>query len=106
MLCPTSYPWVRRAVEIRLTSQLPYRFGNPHGAPKSGRPWAIQTSDGKNCAANTGVTKAVGGRIVSYGCTGGGGLLGGPQKKSKPWRIRFVRGSKAPEWVEIRTAWW
>jgi len=106
VVCPTSYPWIRRAVELKLSSQLPFKFGNRRGSPTAGRPWAVQTTDGKNCIAYTGATKTIGGKVVSYGCSSGGGLLDGPQKKSKPWRIRYVRGSKTPAWVQIKTAWW
>jgi hypothetical protein len=104
--CPVSYPWVRRAVEIELSSELPYRFGNRHGPATAGPPWAIQTTDGKNCLAYTGLTRSVGGHRISYGCSGGGGLLGVPRKASKLWTIRYVHGSKQPAWIGIRVAWW
>lgn len=105
VLCPTSYPWIRRAVEIKLDSALPYRFGNPKGPPTAGSPWGIQTIDGKNCRAYTGATKMIGGRIATYVCSGGGGLIGQPRKKSKLWRIRYARGSAEPVWKGIKTAW-
>jgi hypothetical protein len=97
---------VRRAVEIELDSALPYRFGNPKGSPTSGAPWGIQTTDGKSCRAYTGITKLIGGRVMTYGCSGGGGLIGQPRKKTKLWRIRFVKGTSAPVWKGIRTAWY
>jgi hypothetical protein len=106
VLCPTSYPWVRRAVGIKLDSALPYRFGNPKGPAAAGVPWGIQTTDGKSCRAYTGVTKTIGGRVVSYGCSGGGGLIGEPKKKPRLWRIRYARGSNAPVWKGIKTAWY
>ena len=106
VLCPTSFPWVRRAVEIELDSALPYRFGNPKGPATAGSPWGIQTTDGKSCRVYTGVTKLLGGRVMSYACSGGGGLLGQPRKKSKLWQIRFAKGSAAPVWKAVKTAWY
>ena len=106
VLCPTSYPWVRKAVELQLDSSLPYRFGNPKGPPTAGRPWGIQITDGKSCLVYTGITKLIGGRVMTYGCRGGGGLVGEPRKKAKLWRVRFAQGQKAPIWKGIKTAWY
>jgi hypothetical protein len=106
VLCPTSFPWVRRAVEVKLQSTLPYRFGNPKGGPTAGSPWAIVTTDGRNCRVYTGVTKLIEGHVMTYSCTGGGGLLGQPRKKAKLWEIRFAQGKTAPAWKGIKTAWY
>jgi hypothetical protein len=107
VVCPTSFPWVRRAVGIELSSSLPYRFGNPHRAPTSGRPWVIQTVNGKACTMLTGVSKYIRGKRIDYACTGGGGLVGDVRKKAKLWTIRFLpRASKKPAWTGVKTAWW
>jgi hypothetical protein len=106
VLCPVSYPWIKRAVEVSLTAPLPYSFGNPKGSSTAGRPWGIQTTDGKNCRAYTGITKLIGGKIATYMCSHGGGLLGQPRKNQKLWRIRFAQGTKAPVWKGIKAAWY
>ncbi len=106
-MCPTSFPWVRRAVEIKLSSQLPYKFGNARGAPTSGRPWVIQTVNGKACTMLTGVSKLIRGKRIDYSCTGGSGLIGDVRKKAKLWMIRYLaKGSKQPAWTGVKTAWW
>jgi len=106
VFCPTRMPWVRRAVELKLSSALPARFGNPRGSLTAGPPWALRTIDGKACIAATGLTKTIGGRAVAYTCSGGGGLVGTPQTTSKLWRIRYVRGSRSPQWLQVAVAWW
>jgi hypothetical protein len=66
----------------------------------------VRTTDGKACIASTGLTKRIGGHAISYTCSGGGGLLGTPQTVSKLWRIRYVRGSQSPQWLQVAVAWW
>jgi hypothetical protein len=97
---------VRRAIEIRLDSPLPYRFGNPKGRATAGSPWGIQTIDGKNCRVYTGVTKLIGGKVMTYSCGGGGGLIGQPRKQARLWRIRFAKSSATPVWKSVKTAWY
>ncbi len=98
---------MRRVVEIKLSSQLPYKFGNARGVATSGRPWVIQTIEGKACTMLTGVTKFIHGKRIDYACSGGGGLIGDVRKKAKLWTIRFLaKGSTKPAWTGVKTAWW
>jgi hypothetical protein len=108
VFCPTSYPWVKRVVRLKLTDSLPRHFGNRPGPTVHGLPWAIQTTTGKNCLVLTGASTFVGDRRVNYACKGGGGLVGSPRKSTALWTIRYVRRVKsgAVSWAGIRHAWW
>ena len=72
----------------------------------AGSPWGIQTTDGKSCRVYTGLTKLIAGKVMTYGCSGGGGLIGQPRKQQKLWRIRFAKGTAAPVWKGVKTAWY
>jgi hypothetical protein len=108
VFCPTSYPWVRRVVRLKLTEALPHRFRNRPGAATHGLPWAIQTATGKACLVLTGASTFVGKRRVNYACKGGGGLVGAPRKRTAQWTIRYVRRLRGGPvtWAGVRTAWW
>jgi hypothetical protein len=102
-----STPWSRRVVKIVLTRKLPRGQRNPAGSPLRRAPWAVELASGKRCLALTGATGTIAGRGVSYGCLGGGYLLGTP-RRAKTWTIFYAAGYKArrASRVAIAEAWW
>jgi hypothetical protein len=95
-----------KVLRINLTKRLP---SNPaRGNPTRFPPWAIQLASGRWCELITGATGVVAGMRISYGCTGGGVLLGAPRRSSPTWTIFYAKGATAREFraVSIRSAWW
>jgi hypothetical protein len=100
-------PWSRKVVKIVLTRKLPLGQRNPAGSALRRAPWGIQIVSGNRCLALTGATGTIVGRGVSYGCVGGGYLLGTP-RRAKPWTIFYAARYKArrASRVAIAEAWW
>jgi hypothetical protein len=107
VVCPST-PWSRAVVKIVLTRKLPLGQANPAGSPLRRAPWAIEVASGKKCLALTGATGQIAGRGVSYGCVGGGYLLGTPRRAKPTWTIFYAAGYKARRAtrVTIAEAWW
>ena len=108
VLCPASGPWSPRAVEIKLTAQLPTRYANPDKPSTNGLPWALVTSSGWKCRLDTGATTVVQGRRANYSCTGTNDWLwGAPSRRSEPWKISVAPASanELKRRVGIRSAW-
>jgi hypothetical protein len=103
-VCPVK-PWSTTVSVMRLTGSLPtwkhYSF-NP------GFPWGIWTTNHRHCVSYSGsATGDVAGRRVTYGCDGGGLLLGFANRQAKEWTIHYVPGrqSKKAVLVGITDAW-
>lgn len=108
VLCPASGPWSRRAIEIKLTAQLPTKYANPGEPSTTGLPWALVTTSGWKCRLDTGATSVVRGRRANYACTGiNDWLWGAPSRRSEPWKIFVAPASanKLKRTVGIRSAW-
>jgi hypothetical protein len=107
LACPTSFPWVKKVVKLKLTGALPYKFGNGAGPATRGLPWAIQTVDGKSCIALTGAAPIIQSKRLNYSCAGGGGLVGEPHRGASPWWILYTpkRSSTHLTQTKIKSAW-
>lgn len=108
VLCPATGPWSSSAIEIRLSSNLPVKYGNTGKPSMSGLPWALVTTQGWNCRLATGATTVVHGKRQNYFCTGTqDSLWGAPTRTSQLWKIYAApNGSKKlSRQVSIRSAW-
>ena len=105
VLCPMYTP-AAKVLRINLTKALPSHAGGSD--PMHYPPWAIQTATGKWCTAITGATSMVAGMRVSYGCIGGGVLLGSPHRASANWRMFYATSydAGASRLVPLRSVWW
>lgn len=103
-VCP-EMPWSRRVYVMLLTRPLPTwtpYFFNPRF------PWGVWTTNGKRCASYAGSAVAgVAGRQVTYGCVGGGLLVGLADQRTSRWSIRYVTGwqARTSVLVGITDAW-
>jgi hypothetical protein len=104
VVCPVR-PWSRTVLVIRLTSALPgwkeYGFDQNF-------PWGVWTTNHKRCFSYSGsATGGVAGRAVTYGCEGGGLLVGLADRRTRQWTIHYVAGwhSTTAVVVGITDAW-
>jgi hypothetical protein len=98
VVCPTR-PWARTVDVIHITRPLPHwsrlRF-NPRF------PWGIWTTNHKRCFSYAGsATDEVAGRGVTYGCEGGGLLVGLANRRGPQWTIHFASDSHAKRAVLV-----
>ena len=105
VICPTFFPG-SRVIKIDLTRKLPR--GNRGSNPTRHPPWVIRLSGGRWCAGLSGATGDVAGLRVSYGCKGGGVLLGEPRRHSPTWTIAYAASFTSTSYrtVNISQAWW
>jgi hypothetical protein len=105
VLCPLYQP-TSKVLRIDLTKPLP--ANHTSGNPTRYAPWAVQLASGKWCEFLTGVTGQTAGMRINYGCTGGGILIGNPQRGSPTWSIFYASSFKANQFqrVALRSAWW
>ena len=105
VLCPLYTPDAK-ALRINLTKKLPPNSAS--GDPTRHPPWAVKTASGKWCTKFTGATGSIAGMGITYGCTGGGILLGNPRRNTKLWTIFYASGYKASQFrpVALKSAWW
>jgi hypothetical protein len=105
--CPLT-PWGRRVVLLRLTKKLPLHYANRNRPVTHLLPWGIVTGSGKHCFMLSGATATVAGQRINYGCSGGGQLIGSPQRDTSRWTILFERNFNAHQLtsVGIAAAWW
>jgi hypothetical protein len=104
VVCPTR-PWKQAVTEIHLTRALPTWTGT--SSPLR-FPWGVWTTNGKRCLSYAGdATDDVAGLRVTYGCDGGGLLLGLADQRRKTWTIHYVPGlhSTAVRQVGVTDAW-
>ncbi len=105
VLCPLYTPGAS-ALRIDLTKRLPAAMPSVH--PRRYEPWAVQLSSGKWCTVETGATGSIDGLPVSYGCVGGGMLLGTIKRSPGGWTAFYAasaRTTRTPR-VALRSAWW
>jgi hypothetical protein len=108
VLCPTSGPWDRGLLEIKLTKKLPARYANKGKPSTTGLPWALQTTTGWKCELATGATDVIIGMRLNYFCDGTKrGLWGSPARGTQPWHIYAALPSAKTlsNQVNIRYAW-
>jgi len=107
VVCPLYHPG-SSVLRINLTRKLPQgsRTGDPN--PMDYPPWAVKTTSGKWCERLTGATGSVVGLGVSYGCEGGGLLLGEPRRGTPLWSASYAGGYKATRYhrITLGSAWW
>jgi hypothetical protein len=106
VLCPNGRPGAG-VTRLILTKQLPR--AHPNANPTRRDPWVIRTSTGKWCGIFTGATGGVAGLQISYGCTGGGILLGTPKRSTtSAWTIYYATSFKANQFrpITLTAAWW
>ncbi|MGZ4402696.1 MAG: hypothetical protein ACXVRI_07595 [Gaiellaceae bacterium] len=92
-----------------MTKSLPQDLANAEASdPTSGSPWALELAEGARCVKFTGATGAIAGLGISYGCSGGGVLVGEPRRRTATWTIFYGSGFKAKTLAErpIAEAWW
>jgi len=83
-----SRPWATRVLLVRLTSRLPSKTFLAHAERN---PWGIWTSNGKRCVSYSGSAYGVmAGSSVTYGCEGGGLLLGFANTHKGLWTIDYA----------------
>jgi hypothetical protein len=81
-------PWRTGVLLVRLTSRLPSETLLAHAERN---PWGIWTSNGKRCVSYSGSAYGVmAGRSVTYGCDGGGILLGFANTRKGLWTIDYA----------------
>lgn len=105
VLCPLYTP-AAKVLRINLTKKLP--LNSASGDPTRYPPWALKTVSGKWCTRFTGATGNVAGMAMTYGCTGGGLLLGSPRRSTTTWKIFYASSYKAKQYrsIALRSAWW
>jgi hypothetical protein len=79
----------------------------PDPAETSGSlPWALELADGEQCALATGATAVFAGMRVNYFCSGGGSILGDPDRSQPVWAVTYLaEGAVASELVEVAVVW-
>jgi hypothetical protein len=100
--------WSSRVVKIVLTRRLPLARANRPNEPFDRPPWSIRLAGGKGCTAFTGATGTIAGQGISYGCAGGGVLVGLPRRTKPAWTIGYAPSfkSRRATRVAITQAWW
>ena len=105
VVCPDE-PWSSRVLVLRLTRPLPgwklYGFRRDF-------PWGIWTGSDKRCVSYAAsATGDIDGKPVTYGCQGGGFLLGYAHRNGPTWTIYYAptAHSRRPTSVAISDAWW
>jgi hypothetical protein len=74
--------------------------------PSEPLPWAFELADGEQCTLATGATAAFAGMRVNYFCTGGGAILGDPDRSLPVWAVTYLaEGALASELADIAVAW-
>jgi hypothetical protein len=105
VLCPLYRPG-SSLLRIELTRKLP--APGPRVNPERYTPWALETENGRWCTLFTGATSTIQGLPMSYGCQGGGFLLGDPSRARPGWTIHYA-ASATTHTVTVaglRSAWW
>ncbi|MCC6314583.1 MAG: hypothetical protein IT337_11295 [Thermomicrobiales bacterium] len=110
LVCVNS-PVATTATVVTLTES----FAAPAPTPGSERdladelfrmPWVLELADGETCGAMTGATIGFAGLRVNYGCTGGGVLLGEPDRSGPVWTVDLLpTDGIATTDVEVVAAW-
>jgi hypothetical protein len=105
VLCPLYKP-VSKVLRVALTKPLTSNAGR--GNPTRYPPWAIETTSARWCTAITGASGMIAGMRISYGCSGGGILIGSPRRTSPRWTIFYAPSYKARDYkqVALASAWW
>lgn len=105
VLCPLPRPG-SSLLRIELTRRLP--SPGPGTDPERYTPWAVETEAGSWCTLITGATGRLHGLAISYGCSGGGVLLGSPRRARPAWTIASAASATArtTSVVRLRSAWW
>ena len=69
-------------------------------------PWAFELANGEQCTLATGATAAFAGMRVNYFCSGGGSILGDPDRSLPIWAVTYLaEGAVASELVEVAVVW-
>jgi hypothetical protein len=74
-----------------------------HGEPL---PWAMLLADGRQCTLARGATVAFAGMRVNYFCSGGGMLLGEPDRTLPVWAVLYLPdGGLETDLVGVSAVW-
>jgi hypothetical protein len=69
-------------------------------------PWALELANGEQCTLLRGTLTVLAGQTVSYGCTGGGAILGEVRHQTELWTVNYLaQGDVASTLVPVVTAW-
>jgi hypothetical protein len=69
-------------------------------------PWAFELADGEQCTLATGATAVFAGMRVNYFCSGGGSILGDPDRSLPVWAVTYLaEDAVASELVEVAVVW-
>lgn len=69
-------------------------------------PWALELAGGDQCTLATGATAVFAGMRVNYFCSGGGSILGDPDRSRPVWAVTYLaEGAVASELVEVAVVW-
>lgn len=95
--------------------------GSPPDPPRSGSmagglpppeveseplPWALELADGEQCTLATGATAAFAGMRVNYFCSGGGSVLGEPDRGFPVWAVTYLpEGAFAADLIDVAAVW-
>ena len=83
---------------------MPAVYADP--AASEPLPWAFELADGEQCTLATGATAAFAGMRVNYFCTGGGSILGEPDRSLPVWAVTYLaEGAVASELVDVAVVW-
>lgn len=102
VVCPR-YPWRNDVLLVRLNSRLPREKFLEHA---KNDPWGIWTANGKRCISYAGsALDTMKGKSVTYGCVGGGILLGYANTERRRWTISYAprNAGAGPEGRRVET---
>ncbi len=88
-------------VVLMPTEPLPHAFANLEGSERL--PLKVVLADGDECSLNANSTASVDGRRVSYSCSSGGVLVGGPDKSAGTWTIDYSPRDNSGDARELTT---
>lgn len=70
-------------------------------------PWAFELADGEQCSLATGATAVFAGMRINYFCSGGGFILGDPDRTLPVWAVTYLaEGAVASELVDVAVVWY
>jgi hypothetical protein len=70
-------------------------------------PWALELTDGEQCTLATGATAVFAGMRINYFCSGGGSILGAPDRSMPVWAVTYLaEGAVASDLVSVAVVWY
>ncbi|MDQ3694369.1 MAG: hypothetical protein M3464_12175 [Chloroflexota bacterium] len=101
-------PFTQDVTLLTATEPLP-RVKDDDGAKSSADeplPWAFELADGEQCTLATGATNAFAGMRINYFCSGGGAILGEPDRSRPVWTVIYVReGAYMTDLIDVTVVW-